>query len=585
MTVAKSAPQGDKERLQRGIAELTRRRSDGLRLFRSLPHQEKVFTSTASELLIRGGNRSGKTLCTAAEVASAATGIPITTTSGKQIPFKYPTDRPLLIWLIGYGEAHIGDTFHRMLFRRNPEFRMVRDELSGLWRAYFPWEDKHRLSESRMAPPLIPARMIKEWAWKEKSKRFFRICRLKPRKEFTDAPEFGTEIHAFTSKGEPKMGDPVDLIWIDERIMFSKHYSEWQARISDRSGRILWSLWPGNVNAAVRDLIRRAKEGEQTDHDDVNEVRLRFSDNPFIPRDQVEKRLRGWSEKERLSRDEGELVDGTARVYPSFGMVPHGTPTPHEETDDEIDKVLRKTRGVPPPEWRKDLILDPGHAHPGVLFVAIPPPSLCYGGVTHGIVYDEVYLPGSDAGLLIEHVARKRQTSQFQSFIIDLHAGRMTPMGFSITVAEQYSSKMKEFNVNSVETKHYFTWGSDDVTGCISIVRDLMCVMPNGRPRLRYCPGQCPNFAQMIESYVKYQDPHGFVTDKPAPRQIDPLCDCLRYWAGANLQYAHPPKGSNMPSPQYTYFKEVWKKSEGPKDSSIYLGAGEAPNQTPGAIT
>ena len=194
--------QDQQQRLNELTAERLRRSREGLKIFRPLDYQLPIFTSRASEMLVRGGNRSGKTICTAAEISSAATGIPITGPDGNLLPLKYPTDRPLLIWLIGYGETHIGDTFYRMLFKRNPEFKMIKDLQSGQWRAYRPWkpEDKARVEDARMAPPFIPRRLVdpKGWAWKDKAKRHFTICRMTN----------GTEIHAFTSKGEPKMGDP-----------------------------------------------------------------------------------------------------------------------------------------------------------------------------------------------------------------------------------------------------------------------------------------------------------------------------------------------------------------------------------------
>jgi len=545
-------------------AESARRATEGLRIFRPLPYQMPFFLSTASEYLVRGGNRSGKTYCVAAEVASAATGIPITGPDDKPLPFKYPTDRPLLIWLIGYGETHIGDTFHRMLFRRNPEFKMIRDRETNRWRAFRPWEeeDAARVKEARMTPPMIPARMLaskEPWAWKDKAKRHFTICRLSN----------GTELHAFTSKGEPKMGDPVDLIWVDERIMFSRHYAEWQARISDRKGRIIWSSWPGYGNAALIDLIRRAKREKKREKPDVEEIRFRFSDNPFIDAEEKAKRIRGWSPDERMSRDEGQLIEGRGRVYPSFSQLVHSTPCEDKAMDDKVDEILRKTNGVPPHTWRRDLILDPGHAYPGVLFCAIPPPK--FGDC--GVVYDEVFLPQSDAEMLAAACSSKMQGVAFESFWIDAHASAQTPMGFSKTVMEQYSNAFARHRLSSRMTGSNFQWGSDDIEAGLGLVRAKLMVRPNGRPWLRVVASACPNFVQQMELYEKAKDAHGYIIDKPAPRQVDPLCDCVRYWVSSDPQYVIPDRPAPPPGVAYTVFHEEWKKKD-PEDSSMSVGAG-----------
>lgn len=500
-------------------------------------------------------------MCSAALIASAATGIPITGPDGKELPFPFPRDRPLLIWCVGYGQTHIGDTFHRMLFRRNPELKMIRDLRSGQWRAYRPWEpeDLARASEARPMPPYIPPRMIDPhgWAWEDKAKRHFTICRLKPRPEFGDV-EYGTEIHAFTSIGEPKMGDPVDLIWIDEKIKFSRHYAEWQARISDRKGRIVWSLWPGNANPAVIDLIRRAEIDQEQEKPDVQEVRLRFSSNPFIDDDEKRKRLKGWSEEERLSRDEGELVSGNIQMYPSFSKFIHATPCMHEQEDDAIDEAMRKRGGIPPEDWCLAMVVDPGHQHPGVLFLAIPPPEM--GDAL--VVWSESYLPQSDAFQQMQDAAKKLNNRRCQYFLIDSHAARTTPMGFNRTVRQQYTEALEHAGLQCEATGTVFTMASDNEEADYFAVREALMVGPKGRPKLRVYLPACPQFAQQMEMLRKHETADGVVLDKAASGQIDPMTDCIRYGVAARLQYVVPMPSQRLASPAYTYFINEWKKSE-----------------------
>ena len=97
-------------------AERSRRQREALRLYRPMPKQAVFHGSLASERIVRGGNRSGKSMSAFAETASAATGFPIIGPDGAPLQFKYPTKRPLLIWVIGYDQRHVGGTIYRMLF-------------------------------------------------------------------------------------------------------------------------------------------------------------------------------------------------------------------------------------------------------------------------------------------------------------------------------------------------------------------------------------------------------------------------------------------------------------------------------------
>lgn len=543
------------------VEELARRGEESLKIFRPQDHQDRIFYSQASELLVRGGNRSGKSVCVACEVASAALRVPLRDSNGAQIPFKYPAaNRQMTIWLVGFGEKHIGQTFHRLLFQPGL-FEIIRDDVTGLWRDYQPWRDWGRRQERRPAPPLIPKKYIESWGWKNKAIRHFEVCRLIN----------GTEIYAFTSIGDPKMGDPVDLIWVDEAIKFPKHYAEWQARISDRKGRIIWSAWPGRVNSALINLHTRARSQKASGKTDVEEVQLAFSHNKFIDDDEKRKRIEGWSEDEVRSRDYGEFVRGTSQVYPTFSVGLHSTPNERgPEYDDAVDAILRKNGGIPPDDWRRDLVLDPGHSHPGVLFAAIPPPKTGLAGV----IFNELYLPNSDATELATECAKIMTGTAYHLFVIDYHAGRQTPMGFSKTIADQYADAFAEAGLFSEMTGNGFQWASDGVDAGIDMVRTRLRPGKDGRPWLRVVSKSCPNLLRQMELYEKTQDARGFVMDKPSPRQIDCLCDCLRYWVQVDPRYVFPDKPIRKRSATYLAFHNHWVEKD-PGGKSISLGLGD----------
>ncbi len=552
------------ERIGKAAAERHRRRSEALRIYRPLKTQIPFHTSMASERIVRGGNRSGKSMSAFAETASAATGMPIYTDNGP-LPFKYPTDRGLLIWVVGYDQRHIGGTIHRMLFRPGA-FRIIKDEVTKEWRPFCPWDEYDAAHEekSKEAPPLIPPRMIepKGWAWENKGERVFTVCRLVN----------GTEIHAFSSHGEPKQGDPVDLIHIDEDIEYPRHIPEYQARLSDRKGRMIWSVWPHSKNDALIEMSERAADQKKRKDPDVFEVTLRYSDNPFIDKDEKRKRIEAWSKRspeEVRSRDLGEFITDTVLVYPSFSEELHGTPKETVELEDKVDEAIRKNNGVPPDDWCRYLALDPGHVVCAVLFVAVPPPSLG----DHVVLYDELYLRRCDAAETARKVAERVGGKTFQTFIIDNRAGRQTPMGFNRTVKQQYADAFGRYNVRSEMTGSNFVPGSDNIQAGIGLVREWMAVRSDGTIKMKVVVNRMPNLKREFFRYHK-RVVGSEAKEEPVDRN-NHLMDCLRYLAAHNIEYARPVPGKAHPSPAWKAFQKWQEEESGEEDSEfVHMGPG-----------
>ena len=204
-------------------------------LFEPQEQQKAFFESNATVRLVRGGNRSGKSICTFMEFARVARGLD---------PFnKFPKNRPLLMYVIGRDADYIGRVAYRLLFKPGA-IKIILDEKTGHWRSYRPWaEDKERSHEAVDAPPFIPPECIdpKGWAFENKAERVFSVCRL----NFGEGhPMNGTEIRAFGSRSEPAMGDPVDVVLIDEDIDNEAWAIEMEARLSDRKGRMWWGACP-----------------------------------------------------------------------------------------------------------------------------------------------------------------------------------------------------------------------------------------------------------------------------------------------------------------------------------------------------
>ena len=172
-----------KREMRQLYAERSRRRLEALRLYEPLPFQERFHACHSKEVLIQAGNQVGKSLCAFVEDARAATG---------QDPHgKYPKENGVMVCL-GMDEGHIGRVIHKYLFRAG-SFKIIRDAATGEWRCWKQWvkDDWARKDEAKPAPPLIPPRMIKNFAWKKRAQHVFEVCELKN----------GWTIYAMGSKG------------------------------------------------------------------------------------------------------------------------------------------------------------------------------------------------------------------------------------------------------------------------------------------------------------------------------------------------------------------------------------------------
>lgn len=518
------------ETTQKALQTIRRRTVDGVALFRPAPNQEAFFRCRDSEVLLRGGNRSGKSTCVAVRFAAVARQMPITFANGDQQVMRLPhqMDRPLLMWVVGYDLRHIGQTIYRLLFRPGL-YKIVRDLDTFQWRAFDPVRDKGRQDECKPSPPLIPMSEVETIAWEHKGEKQFTQVTLKN----------GTIICGFSSVGEVKAGDPVDEIWIDEAIEHPGHYPEWQARLSDLKGRITWSSWPKKDNPALRDISRRAKAKREhpESRDSVAEFVLRFSDNAYIDPDEKAKRIAGWSEEDRIARDQGEYALDSLKMYAAFSRQIHCAYSDDRDADDALAAILRAGNGVPPASWTRYLVLDPGTSRPGVLLAAVPPPELG----DYVVCYDELYpgrVHGADA--LADLILAKTENQYFEAFIIDGHAARTTPMGMGVTVGSNYSRAFRERRLACRTSGSQFLPGSDDVIGRIGIVQRWMSIRGDGRTKLRVVIDRCPVLCQQLEDYEKTEQ-DGFIIDKPAPRQDIDVAVCLEYLASRNPMYVERP--------------------------------------------
>ena len=538
--------------------ENARRRGDALRLYRPQPWQAEFHRCMAAERIVRGGVRAGKSLCTFAETASFATGLPIFGPDGEQMPMKKTTGLgPKLVWLVGYDQRHIGGTIYRMLFKPGA-FSIIRDETTGQWRAYDPDNDFARREERKAAPPLIPTRMIdpKGWAWEFKAERVFSVCRLKD----------GTEIHAFSSKGEPKQGDPVDWIHIDEDIEYSQHVAEWQSRLADHHGYLLWSAFPHAKNDALVRMSQRAADELKLAKQDIVEFRGTFSGNPYIDGSEKEKQLKRWNEDEARARDQGDFLTDSILVYPSYSAKVHGVGNAGLRP---IDEQIRSAGLAAPWHWTHYIWLDPGHSTAAAIVASVPPPELG----DHIVVWAEVYLKRASADELARALLSVARGRTFEAFIIDAHAARQTPMGFAgLTIGDNYAAAFQRAGLKSHITGSQFINGTDNIPARVMAVREALAIRYDGTSKLLFVPENLPCTNREFIVYRK-QITRQEVTDKPVDANNHAM-SAIEYGVSYDPQYVRR-ETSPMPSRAATVYAE-WKRRRDPPDAgqTIYCGPG-----------
>ncbi|HUR52933.1 MAG TPA: hypothetical protein VMZ71_02295 [Gemmataceae bacterium] len=494
---------------RRILLEQARRKSEALKLYEPLPTQAEFHACKARQRLLRGSNRSGKTLSTAVEIARAVT---------SQDPHeKYPA-LDGRVYAVGRDEKHIGEVMYRKLFRPGA-FRMIRDAATREWRAYRPWNeaDLWRKKESKPAPALIPRRFVKHEAWKSKAGSV-------PEKIVLTT---GWEIDFFTSLGKPPRGSDLDLVWFDEEIVDGDWHPEMMARLLDRSGSLIWGATPQTGTDRLLELhlrcereymawVERGKDPKE--EPEAREFVVLLSENPHIGESEKKELAASLDEADHAVRIGGEFAIQAAKIYPEFSAV-HCLPY--------FDI---------PPDWTRFAVVDPGRQICAVLFAAVPPPDGELpkpvgraGEHTYVVLYDELYIPNCSAALFGERMGERCRGQQFEAFLIDSHGSRNTEMGSGKTVESQYSEALAENGVECVRTGTGFTWASDDVVGGLEAVRGMLRIRARpGFPTLFVSDlvNKLPNFKYEIDRY-RYKREAGRPTDKPEDKGRVHLMACF----------------------------------------------------------
>ena len=516
---------------------LTERRLEALRLYQPMPHQEEFHQCMASERIVLGGNRGGKTLAVAVEAARAATG---------QDPYgKYPTEGGNLA-IVGRNWPHIGLVIYPILLKAGA-FRIIKDAETGQWRSIRPGDDK---SKSKPAPPLIPPRMVKDTSWVLKNAGYLSKLELVN----------GWTIWCFSSEGDPPQGYQADMIWLDEDLNNERWVGECQARLADRKGRFVWSAMPHSKNDALIGLCERADKAieDGVENPIIKKFTFRFLDNQFIDQEEKRKNLERWSAlgaEEVKMRAEGEFTTESTLMYPSFNRSVHVLPR------EELPQV--------PPDWTRYVAIDPGHAVMATLFAAVPPDEKFL------LFYDELYIRNCNAMIWGEQFFQKSNQQHIYAAIMDMHGGLLRDLGSGRLPHELYSEELKKRKYSFQIGGTSFIPGSDDIPARTSMVRQMMHIRGDGTTRFKILEGSCPNLLRELKRYRKKTttvNGQVFVTDHPQTRGEVHACQAAEYLCAFEPKY-HPPPRNFGPDPWWVkWMVDRKRRQRESEDSCIILG-------------
>lgn len=568
-----------------------------LRLYRPSDQQEQVHLTKASEILIIGGKRSGKSVSAAVNFASRVLGEPIYGIDGTPLPKVWPSpspDYPRLFWVIGWDLRHIGQTIHKLLFLpgMGGQFRCVQDEVTGKWRTWNRADPKDvkRIKESKLTEPLIPERMIvpDSWSWEDKRSNQFNSVDLVN----------GAKIFAFPSTARnPKQGDAVSGIWIDEDIVYPEHLKEWQDRLTDENGWMQWSAWPHQKNGALLELLERAELAAIQENPRIEKVQLVMTENPHITAEGKSQALeRMGSDDEIARRNRGDVNMDSLSMYPfdaqTHSLKPKLIGAIYERERTDAYKALRSTWEVKkyfPKEWTRYFIMDPSHTRTGIISVAVPPPYV--EGVFVGdvmLIEWEIVAKRMTADTIAYVSAQKREGFQYESHIIDMRAGRQTHAGRDTNTTMHFSDAFRKHRLVSRQTSYGFAPGCDIPSTRYRAVRNLMEIQPgSGIPSLMIVEETCPATKTEFTKYRKKKASsmvgadNDNVLDEPANPRVYDLMAAVEY-AAAYLEplfivgkaYVEPSNFVNKGSGAYHAAMQWKKKQESKGGSVVLLGAG-----------
>ena len=479
-----------------------------------LPMSALFHDCPARIRLLDGSNQSGKTLTAQVEIARAICGLDP----------KYPRRNGLAL-IVGKNLDHVGDPMWRTLAEPGA-FSIIRDEHTRIWRSVRPdpanpkrldpYDEAYR-EKWVDAPPLLPRRMIKSIAWEAKGKGAPRVVNLTT----------GWKMLWHTADGDPRRGIQVNLWNFDEEIKNRQFLPEALRGCMRHGGKGFWSATAQTGGAQLYELHRQAEGGS----DDVKAFTLLLDDNPHYTDEEKKAFYDQLSEDEREVRYFGKYALAGRRVYSMFNaMDEHGV---------EPFTI--------PPDWTREVIVDPSRQYLGCLFGAIDPDE------QYLTVYDGFVMRQANKDRWADMILDRQGKHRFERFIIDQQMGKQTFATGGDNVAKQYWDALKS---RGIEPRLHgpdrklggFFPGSKDVMAREESLIHAMRVRYDGpfkgTAQFRVMRGVLNELERQINlAHYGMDNPDKRVELKGE----DDLIDCVEYWAASRPGY-HLPETVETPA-------------------------------------
>ncbi len=253
-----------------------KRSTNALKYIEHYPEQWEYLSDSRRQVVLFGGNQTGKSRTGSAEVAYHATGVYPKDWTG--IRFK----GPVKIWVAGESSVRVRDTIQEKLFGEFGQYgtgMIPRDAIVN---------DQQKSGFDLLMKAGIPQAID--------------IARVKHRSGGYSSIQF----FSYDQGRDKFQGSSVDIIWFDEEPP-EDVYNECKMRVIAKSGYIRFTFTPlGGVTALYDGLM----------HDEaVGKHYLPMSSAKHLKEEDKEALLKGYSESERQAREMGVATVGSGKVF------------------------------------------------------------------------------------------------------------------------------------------------------------------------------------------------------------------------------------------------------------------------------
>ena len=312
-------------------------------------------------------------------------------------------------------------------------------------------------------------------------------------------------------------GTSLDYVWFDEEPPY-EIYAECAMRVIDRKGLLFGTMTPLKGMTWVYDTIYRNESGDP----EVWCMSVSWKDNPYLPKEEIERLTASMSKEELAARRDGKFVERNALVYGEFD--------PEVHVIEPFDV---------PCEWQECLSIDTGLTNPtSVHWYAVDNDGNVY-------VVAEYYMAGVG---IDEHMAHINEISDVLGWKRD-RSGRL--FALMDAAAEQHTLNSER------SVKELFN--EKGLSVCTRVNKSKMAGILRvkeylrGEPRL-YIFNTCPMLIREMKNYRYREDG----SDEPIKKD-DHALDELRYFI-MSLPERHRKEVRKKESVVVRHKKELMKK-------------------------